>query len=73
MSEMDLHDTADEVGEPVSDEEVPLEVPEADAVEQHTDVRLSDAEVRGDVPPEVDPADRVEQDRTVELDEDDYR
>ncbi|MEV0776160.1 hypothetical protein [Streptomyces sp. NPDC050428] len=55
-------------------EELGTETPEADAAEQHTDVRPSD-----DDPPtridtaEADEADAAEQARTVTLDEDDYR
>ncbi|ALC21011.1 hypothetical protein SPRI_2705 [Streptomyces pristinaespiralis] len=50
------------------------EVPEADAAEQHTDVRAE----RDDPMNHVDPAaaneaDAVEQTRVVKLDEDDYR
>ncbi|MFF3287799.1 hypothetical protein [Streptomyces sp. NPDC003023] len=50
------------------------EVPEADAAEQHTDVRSE----RDDPVNHVDPAtaneaDAVEQTRVVKLDEDDYR
>lgn len=55
-------------------EEIDGEIPEADAAEQHTDVRPE-----GDDPPapldttEADEADAAEQARIVSLDEDDYR
>lgn len=55
-------------------EEIDEETPEADAAEQHTDVRPE-----GDDPPapidttEADEADAAEQARIVSLDEDDYR
>ncbi|MFD3524262.1 hypothetical protein [Streptomyces sp. NPDC058653] len=55
-------------------EELDEETPEADAAEQHTDVRPSD-----DDPPaplgteEADEADAAEQARIVSEDEDDYR
>lgn len=55
-------------------EEIDEEIPEADAAEQHTDVRPE-----GDDPPapidttEADEADAAEQARIVSLDEDDYR
>ncbi|MFD3484342.1 hypothetical protein [Streptomyces sp. NPDC058665] len=55
-------------------EELDEETPEADAAEQHRDVRPS-----GDDPPapigteEADEADAAEQARIVSLDEDDYR
>jgi hypothetical protein len=55
------------------DAELDIEAPEADAVEQHLDVRQQhDLPItgRGD---EADPADAAEQSRVVELDEDDYR
>ncbi|MEU8889715.1 hypothetical protein [Streptomyces sp. NPDC048442] len=55
-------------------EDLPDETPEADAAEQHTDVRQE----RDDPLTTVDPdsaneADSVEQSRVVTLDEDDYR
>jgi hypothetical protein len=77
MSEMDL--TAD--GRPADaldplDEmagELDIEVPEADAVEQHrvdhADQREWPLEIRYD----VDPADAVDQEREVDLGDDDYR
>ncbi|WP_405794994.1 hypothetical protein [Streptomyces sp. NBC_01506] len=55
-------------------EEIDEETPEADAAEQHTDVRPE-----GDDPPapvgttEADEADAAEQARIVSQDEDDYR
>ncbi|MFF3665292.1 hypothetical protein [Microtetraspora malaysiensis] len=66
MSEMDsLGETA---------EELSIETPEADAVEQHQRVRPSDQNRWPDqVPMEADPADATEQERVVEDDEEDYR
>jgi hypothetical protein len=54
-------------------DEVPVEAPEADAAEQHTDLapRL-DSLQEGD-PDNASEADRAEQARIVETDEDDYR
>jgi hypothetical protein len=53
--------------------ELDIEAPEADAVEQHLDVRQQhDLPVTGRSE-EADPADAAEQSRVVELDEDDYR
>lgn len=57
----------------LEDTELDIEAPEADAVEQHRDIRQQrDLPVtgRGD---EANPADAAEQSRVVELDEDDYR
>ena len=49
------------------------ETPEADAVEQHTEVRPSEDELPRQIPHDANDADAVEQSRVVELDEDDYR
>ncbi|MFF4774045.1 hypothetical protein [Microtetraspora fusca] len=66
MSEMDsLGETA---------EELSIETPEADAVEQHQRMKPSDRTRWPDqVPMEADPADATEQERVVEHDEEDYR
>ncbi|WP_285704106.1 hypothetical protein [Microtetraspora sp. NBRC 16547] len=67
MSEMDsLGETA---------EELSIETPEADAVEQHQRVKSSDETRWPDqVPIEADPADATDQERVVEQDdEEDYR
>lgn len=51
-----------------------VEAPEADAAEQHTDVRPHrDEPLTGGVPGEADPADAADQRRVIDLDEDDYR
>lgn len=54
--------------------ELDQETPEADAAEQHTDVRQERDEPLTRVHPDAaDEADAVEQTRVVSLDEDDYR
>lgn len=54
--------------------ELDQETPEADAAEQHTDVRQVRDEPLSRVHPDAaDEADAVEQARVVALDEDDYR
>ncbi|WHM36749.1 MULTISPECIES: hypothetical protein [Streptomyces] len=54
--------------------ELAQETPEADAAEQHTDVRQERDEPLSHVHPDAaDEADAVEQTRVVSLDEDDYR
>lgn len=59
--------------EELGDAERDIEAPEADAVEQHTDLlRRRDLPVTGRTE-EADAADAAEQARVVELDEDDYR
>jgi hypothetical protein len=60
-----------------------LEAPEADTIEQDTEVVPEDAEgesepgaadhADSEVPLEVDPADRAEQERSVGVADDDYR
>ncbi|MFE3253787.1 hypothetical protein [Streptomyces sp. NPDC059209] len=58
-------------GEP---EEIDEETPEADAAEQHRDVRPEGDDPRGPLDTtEADEADAAEQARIVSLDEDDYR
>ncbi|WP_067178824.1 hypothetical protein [Microtetraspora niveoalba] len=66
MSEMDsLGETA---------EDLSIEAPEADAVEQHQRMQPSDETRWPDqVPIEADPADTTDQERVVEHDEEDYR
>lgn len=55
-------------------EEISIEAPEADAVEQHQLVTVpEDRRWPEHVPFDADPADVAEQERTVELDDDDYR
>ncbi|WP_327064670.1 hypothetical protein OG500_02370 [Kitasatospora sp. NBC_01250] len=54
--------------------ELPQETPEADAAEQHTDLRQdSDDPLTRIDPDAANEADAAEQARVVELDEDDYR
>ncbi|PKV87698.1 hypothetical protein [Streptomyces sp. TLI_146] len=54
--------------------ELAQETPEADAAEQHTDVRQERDEPLSRVHPDAaDEADAFEQTRVVSLDEDDYR
>ncbi|TMR08358.1 hypothetical protein ETD86_48150 [Nonomuraea turkmeniaca] len=52
--------------------EFSVETPEADAAEQHREVRQN-AGVRGELPLEADPGDAADQDRVVDLDDDEYR
>ncbi|MCT9932571.1 hypothetical protein N5079_20430 [Planotetraspora sp. A-T 1434] len=56
-------------------EELPIEAPEADAVEQRQLVKVAeDNRWPEQVPFEADPADVAEQERTVDLgDDEDYR
>ncbi|GAB3907423.1 hypothetical protein [Microbispora bryophytorum] len=55
-------------------EEISIEAPEADAVEQHQLLQVTDDRRWPErVPFEADPADVAEQERTVDLDDDDYR
>ncbi|WP_043630589.1 hypothetical protein [Nonomuraea candida] len=55
------------------EEELSIETPEADAVEQHREMLQSVSGLRRELPLDVDPADGADQDRVVELDDDDYR
>ncbi|MFI6285306.1 hypothetical protein ACIBCM_11195 [Streptomyces sp. NPDC051018] len=54
-------------------DELGEEVPEADAAEQHTEVRPDDDDLSHIDPDTANEADAVEQARVVALDEDDYR
>ncbi|GII85836.1 hypothetical protein Ssi03_38260 [Sphaerisporangium siamense] len=77
MSEMDVHGnevTPDELGalDDVA-EGLQTEVPEADAIEQHLDVRTERREWPIEVSYDVDPADAADQNRTVEFGDDEYR
>jgi hypothetical protein len=73
VSEMDLHEGADEAAAVPGEAPVSPEAPEADALEQRTEVSPPEEADAPTVPDGVDPADRYEQERVVELDEDDYR
>ncbi|MFD0887513.1 hypothetical protein ACFQ08_23465 [Streptosporangium algeriense] len=75
MSEMDVRgEGAEDEPQESLGEEVDIEAPEADAVEQHRPVREEDTPDWPDhIPPEADTADTTEQTRAVDLDEDDYR
>ncbi|MFF3749689.1 hypothetical protein ACFYYH_04395 [Streptomyces sp. NPDC002018] len=67
------HDDTDTATDTDTDEDVELgeETPEADAVEQHTEVRRRGDEPLTDIDPAtVSEADAVEQARAVDLDED---
>ncbi|MEV4431662.1 hypothetical protein [Streptomyces sp. NPDC049555] len=56
------------------DMEFDVEAPEADAAEQHADIRPEEDEPLTHIDPaSASEADRAEQARVVELDEDDYR
>jgi hypothetical protein len=80
MSEMDVRGDA-QAERTLDDDngvrELSIETPEADAAEQHRDlrddVREADSEARRSLPFDADPADAFEQSLTVDLDEDDYR
>jgi hypothetical protein len=69
MSEMDTR------GEELSfdEQELSIEAPEADAAEQHRQMREEQHGPRGVIPFEADPADAADQERVVDLDDDDYR
>lgn len=70
-------DEADRLDEAALDADLDLEVPEADAVEQHIDLLQHRDEpiiARPDgQDAEANPADVAEQRRVVDLDEEDYR
>lgn len=71
MSEMDTR--GDELSYDQDEAELPIETPEADAAEQHFEIRQSAGRQRRELPLEVDPADAADQDRVVDLDDDEYR
>lgn len=77
MSEMDVNDTTlEEIDDALSETAGPeagLETPEADAAEQHREVRAGNRSWPDRIPFDADPADATDQSREVELDEDDYR
>ncbi|MQA87761.1 MAG: hypothetical protein GEV03_24850 [Streptosporangiales bacterium] len=77
MSEMDAR-TEDLAARPTDPDDergggLGFETSEADAAEQHHDVREQEPSWPRQVPPDVDPADAADQERLVEFDEDDYR
>ncbi|MDF5755493.1 hypothetical protein [Spongiactinospora sp. TRM90649] len=77
MSEMDVRgdslvDRA--LDEETSMQEIAIEIEEADAVEQHREMRAATGgRWRQEIPFDVDPFDAADQERTVDIDEDDYR
>ncbi|MDH2392477.1 MULTISPECIES: hypothetical protein [Streptomyces] len=67
-------DTFEDIAEDDAAVDLDEEVPEADAAEQHTDVRQErDDEMTDAARGEANEADRAEQARVVALNEDDYR
>ncbi|ADG89690.1 hypothetical protein TBS_30350 [Thermobispora bispora] len=56
-------------------EELSIEAPEADAVEQHRPVTVPEQDRRlpTRIPFDADPADVADQEREVDLDDEDYR
>ncbi|MGW7413286.1 hypothetical protein [Streptomyces sp. NPDC054863] len=76
MSTVDPSDPETFQTDPEADDAaaLPDETPEADATEQHTDVRQERDDPLTTVDPDfVNEADATEQSRVVTLDEDDYR
>ena len=73
MSEMDVNPTDDAERDDSLPADLDVEAPEADAVEQHTDIREQRDRLVGGIPFDADEADAADQSRVVELDEDDYR
>jgi hypothetical protein len=71
MSEMDIRGNEGSYDE--EETEVSIETPEADAVEQHQEMRQRVGTLRRELPIDVDPGDAAEQDRVVDLDDDEYR
>jgi hypothetical protein len=74
MSESDIGTTyeAAETADSSQTEELAIEAPEADAVEQHTLVRPNGEPAETGIPFDADEADAAEQRRVVEVDDDDY-
>lgn len=72
MSEMDTRGD-ENVYDEEEEEELSPETPEADAAEQHREIRQETAGARREVPLDADPADAADQDRVVDYDDDDYR
>ncbi|MEU5868752.1 hypothetical protein ABZ815_46820 [Nonomuraea sp. NPDC047529] len=73
MSEMDTRGDENVYDEEEEEEELSPETPEADAAEQHREVRQQAGGARREVPLDADPADAADQDRVVDYDDDDYR
>ncbi|MFI0422537.1 hypothetical protein [Spongiactinospora sp. 9N601] len=77
MSEMDVRGdslTERALDDETTVQEIAIETEEADAAEQHREMRESAGlRWRQEIPFDVDPFDAAEQERTVDLDEDDYR
>ncbi|NUW35210.1 hypothetical protein HTZ77_27815 [Nonomuraea sp. SMC257] len=67
MSEIDDDRTFED------EDEMSIEAPEADALDQHRPAREDTGGRRPSLPLEADPADAADQDRVVDLDDDDYR
>ena len=67
MSEMDVRNDSHEEEETVDEfaEEIPIETPEADAVEQSLTTRGNGPDWTYDISPEADPADAAEQSRAM--------
>lgn len=69
-----VNDDLDTVEEDLTSGEWDIEVPEADAVEQHATVSTEHTAVRFEsFPVDADPADAADQRREVGLDDDEYR
>ncbi|GAA3442106.1 hypothetical protein [Planomonospora venezuelensis] len=77
MSEMDVNgDTLEEIDDTAAagtGGERDVETPEADAAEQHREMRAGGPAWPDRIPFDADPADATEQSREVAIDEDDYR
>ncbi|KWW99309.1 hypothetical protein LI90_943 [Carbonactinospora thermoautotrophica] len=77
MSEMDIRSTEEALdGGSPEIARLDIETPEADAVEQHQDLReprTGAAPLLRRIPFDVNEADVADQNRVVEFDEDDYR
>ncbi|MCK2213012.1 hypothetical protein MF672_004260 [Actinomadura sp. ATCC 31491] len=70
---MDVREDEGPYEEEAAATELSIEAPEADAAEQHREVRHGASVPRRELPLDVDPADAAEQDRVVDLDDDEYR